>query len=218
MTGSFLQSESGAVTVDWMVLTAGILGLGVAAAASVATGTTATADKIAKYMDQDFFALHRYGENRLANGSFEDIAGMREQKWGFYNQDGSLSGWINEGDARLEVQKSGQRRVMATDGSNMLDLDASPGNVRLGQVLDDAIQGVTYSISFDAADPQGNNGVEIYFGGELVAYVEPQNRPMEHYSFEIIGGAGDGDNLLTIGGTGPEDFHGVYIDNILVAN
>jgi hypothetical protein len=37
----FLWDESGAVTVDWTVLTAAIVGLGVASAAAVRTGTTA---------------------------------------------------------------------------------------------------------------------------------------------------------------------------------
>jgi hypothetical protein len=37
---SFLTSESGAITVDWVVLTAAIVGIGVASAAAVRTGTT----------------------------------------------------------------------------------------------------------------------------------------------------------------------------------
>lgn len=34
------RDEDGAVTVDWVVLTAGIVGLGIAVIASVAAGTT----------------------------------------------------------------------------------------------------------------------------------------------------------------------------------
>ena len=36
----FLSSEDGAVTVDWVVLTAAIVGLGIAVIGSVAGGTT----------------------------------------------------------------------------------------------------------------------------------------------------------------------------------
>ncbi len=36
---SFLQSEDGAITVDWVVLTAGLVGLGLATAAVVSDGT-----------------------------------------------------------------------------------------------------------------------------------------------------------------------------------
>jgi hypothetical protein len=42
----FIKSESGAVTVDWVVLTAGIIGLGVAVTFSIGTGTGKLADKI----------------------------------------------------------------------------------------------------------------------------------------------------------------------------
>ena len=36
----FLISEDGAITVDWVVLTAAIVGMGIAVLASVAAGTT----------------------------------------------------------------------------------------------------------------------------------------------------------------------------------
>jgi len=43
---AFLNDESGAVTVDWVVLTAAIVGLGIAVLTSVGNGTTTLADKI----------------------------------------------------------------------------------------------------------------------------------------------------------------------------
>lgn len=43
---SFLASESGAVTVDWVVLTAAITGLGLASAAAVRSGTAALGSDI----------------------------------------------------------------------------------------------------------------------------------------------------------------------------
>ena len=42
----FNRDEDGAVTVDWVVLTAAIVGLGIAVLASVRGGTTSLADKI----------------------------------------------------------------------------------------------------------------------------------------------------------------------------
>ncbi|MBV1903620.1 MAG: hypothetical protein KUG58_08300 [Marinosulfonomonas sp.] len=42
----FMRDEDGAVTVDWVVLTAAIVGLGIAVLASVSSGTTSLADKI----------------------------------------------------------------------------------------------------------------------------------------------------------------------------
>ncbi len=42
----FRNDESGAVTVDWVVLTAAIVGLGIAVLTTVESGTTALATKI----------------------------------------------------------------------------------------------------------------------------------------------------------------------------
>lgn len=43
---SFSRDEDGAVTVDWVVLTAAIVGLGIAVLTSVTTGTQAVTEKI----------------------------------------------------------------------------------------------------------------------------------------------------------------------------
>ena len=43
---TFQNDEDGAVTVDWVVLTAAIVGLGIAVLTSVSGGTTSLADKI----------------------------------------------------------------------------------------------------------------------------------------------------------------------------
>ena len=47
---SFLSDESGAVTVDWVVLTAAIVGLGIAVLASIGEGTTTFADTISGHL------------------------------------------------------------------------------------------------------------------------------------------------------------------------
>ncbi len=43
----FIQSESGAVTVDYVVLTAAVIGMGVAVTASIGSGITSLSNKIA---------------------------------------------------------------------------------------------------------------------------------------------------------------------------
>ena len=43
---NFRRDEDGAVTVDWVVLTAAIVGLGIAVLTSVGNGTTALRSKI----------------------------------------------------------------------------------------------------------------------------------------------------------------------------
>jgi len=46
ITKRFKDDEDGAVTVDWVVLTAAIVGLGVAVLASVRTATVSLGDRI----------------------------------------------------------------------------------------------------------------------------------------------------------------------------
>ena len=43
---TFLKDDSGAVTVDWVVLTAAVVGLGIAVLSSIGGGTKTLADSI----------------------------------------------------------------------------------------------------------------------------------------------------------------------------
>jgi len=47
---NFRRDEDGAVTVDWVVLTAAIVGLGIAVMTSVGNSTTALGDKISSQL------------------------------------------------------------------------------------------------------------------------------------------------------------------------
>ena len=47
---NFRKDEDGAVTVDWVVLTAAVVGLAVAAYTSIETGATALTAKTATFM------------------------------------------------------------------------------------------------------------------------------------------------------------------------
>ncbi|SMH53056.1 Flp family type IVb pilin [Maritimibacter sp. HL-12] len=49
---TFKNDESGAVTVDWVVLTAAIVGLGIAVLMSVSGSTTDLADAIGDKLDE----------------------------------------------------------------------------------------------------------------------------------------------------------------------
>ncbi|WP_298562773.1 hypothetical protein [uncultured Aliiroseovarius sp.] len=51
MIKTFKADEDGAVTVDWVVLTAAIVGLGIAVLTSVSGGTTSLADKISSELN-----------------------------------------------------------------------------------------------------------------------------------------------------------------------
>ena len=48
---NFRNDESGAVTVDWVVLTAAVVGLAVAAYTSIETGASNLTDNTSSYLD-----------------------------------------------------------------------------------------------------------------------------------------------------------------------
>jgi Flp pilus assembly pilin Flp len=52
ITKRFKDDEDGAVTVDWVVLTAAIVGLGVAVLASVRSATTTLGSRISTEIDK----------------------------------------------------------------------------------------------------------------------------------------------------------------------
>ena len=51
LINQFTADEDGAVTVDWVVLTAAIVGLGIAVLTSVSGGTTSLAGKISSKLN-----------------------------------------------------------------------------------------------------------------------------------------------------------------------
>jgi Flp pilus assembly pilin Flp len=55
---NFRNDEDGAVTVDWVVLTAAIVGLGIAVLSSVGTGTTALGNKISSNLSDQTIATY----------------------------------------------------------------------------------------------------------------------------------------------------------------
>jgi len=55
---NFLKNEDGAVTVDWVVLTAAIVGLGIAVMASVGDGTTQLSDTISSNLASQEIATY----------------------------------------------------------------------------------------------------------------------------------------------------------------
>lgn len=55
---NFRNDEDGAVTVDWVVLTAAIVGLGIAVLSSVGKGTTELGNKISSQLSAQTIATY----------------------------------------------------------------------------------------------------------------------------------------------------------------
>ncbi|MBT0955975.1 hypothetical protein IV417_01130 [Alphaproteobacteria bacterium KMM 3653] len=58
MIKNFRNDEDGAVTVDWVVLTAAIVGLGIAVLASVSSGVTSLSGKISSQLSNQTIATY----------------------------------------------------------------------------------------------------------------------------------------------------------------
>lgn len=208
---TFARSDDGAVTVDWTILSAATIGLGIITFGAVSNGTTSLGATIQAALSSAWIS-----GRSIASLSFDDVTGLTETGWGWRARN-AYGGWNAVSDVQnIEIVTSGYNGVNSPDGGNMLDMDASPGNLGIGRVMENLAAGATHTVTFNAADAQGTNGVDVYFGGELVGSANPGGRTMESYSFEFVAGSGDGSNELVLQGTGPANNVGAYIHGIQV--
>lgn len=88
MLASFISDDSGAVTVDWTVLTAAIVGLGISAAAAVRTGTVDLGQDIeaalsgATISDMSWAFARDLVSQNFADGNFAGWSVARHQVFG----------------------------------------------------------------------------------------------------------------------------------------
>ncbi len=160
------------------------------------------------------------GPNLIVNGSFEDTSGLASTGYGYVGT-GAIPAWTEANGSEIDVHNDGRGGLDATDGNNWLDLEASPGNNKVGQDVAGIVDGKTYKLTFDAGDSSGavgsgpnENLVKVYWGGELIATLDPAQGDFTSYEFEVVGGAGDGSDRLEFQGTGVQDNIGASIDNV----
>lgn len=152
----------------------------------------------------------------IVNGSFEDTSGMTDTYYG-YVATGSIVGWSTlDPTDEIDVHDDERGSVEPADGDNWADLDQTSGNISLYQDVTGAVAGESYTLTFSAGDKEGldNNGVDVYWGGELIAHIDPPAGTMQEYSYTVTGGSGDGSDRLMFVGTGPSDSYGTSIDAV----
>ena len=206
----FLEDDSGAVTVDWVVMTGALVGLGLASAAAVRTGTGDLGAGIGTSLTDA-----RVVGGTVASFDFNDVTGLTRTGWGWVTS-GSFQGWNALGPIQqIEIVQSGLGGMHTPDGGNWIDLDASPGNLTLAHGLGQLTEGATYTLNFNAAGWHGrDNGVAIYFGGERVTHITPTTGSFNAYSVEFVAGTGNGSNQIEFRGTGTPDNFGVGLHGI----
>lgn len=209
----FLNDESGAVTVEWTVLTAAIVGMGIASVAAVRTGTGSLGESINA-------ALQGASISRIlapvVEFSFDDVEGLVRTGWG-WRAVGSYGGWTAIGPTQhIEIVESGHRGVHSPDGRNWVDLDASPGNLTLSRELDNLVAGEEYHLRFNAADSGLTNGVDIYIGGQFVESISPGSIQFQAFEVPFTAAEGAGANQIEFRGTGVPNGIGVSLHGIKI--
>jgi len=170
--------------------------------------------------------------NFIINGSFEDISGVNTNGGTVDNQpiaDGglvsrlSIPGWELIDGPAMEPHNQNHAGVGATDGTNYMDLGASPGNSSIQQTIDSLVSGQTYQLSFDFRDKAAmqesgqagqNSGVmNVLWNGAVVATIEGNNT--EAWNSQTINVTAAGSNKLVFAEVGDsEDNWGIAIDNV----
>ena len=104
-------------------------------------------------------------------------------------------------------------------GGFMVDLDATAHDIKLTQHVDGLTDGQNYSLTFEAGAPLPDTAhLEVWFGGEKIADIDPTVGSMKSYTFEVIGGSGNGNDVLEFRETGTPDNQGTYLANVKINN
>jgi hypothetical protein len=159
-------------------------------------------------------------QNLIINGSFEDVTGLTQTFYGFSGE-GEVPYWTDSKGLTIDIHNDQRDGVKPTDGTNWADLGGTNSDNRIGQNVAGVVSGQVYKLEFDAGDIRtaedgkaGDNLVTVYWGGEVIATINPTDGAMSHYEFNLIGGNGNGSNRLEFAGSGMLDNFGVSIDKI----
>jgi T1SS-143 domain-containing protein len=127
-----------------------------------------------------------------------------------------LIGNTGGGTVQLERVGDGYEGMHSSTGGFMVDLDASPRDVKISQTVTGLADGQTYDLRFEAGAPFPNSShLEVWFGGVKVGDIAPAGQ-MQEYMITLTGGSGDHSNLLEFRETGSPDNQGTYLANVSV--
>jgi len=202
---TFIYTETGASTLDFTVMGAALIGLGLAVTSVVSTGLSATSQSL-------FMTLTLAGNNYAFYTDFDDTRGLNVDGSGtLFHTDigGSYQGWhatrrpfdgaaeepgriyihdpdvltLSSADATMVASRTElttQSAPSSQETPNQLILTHNDGLGSIQRVLD-APSGSpqTYKISFDHLRKQNGNEhsnvMDIYYGGEWVGTVDQSN-------------------------------------------
>ncbi len=96
-------------------------------------------------------------------------------------------------------------------------MDGYDTNTDIVQTIAHVETGATYQLSFSLADADtavSDDGIKVYFGGQLV-YEGLGTNPWQTFNFTVVGGSGDGSNKLEFVATGTNlNTYGAALDDV----
>ncbi len=211
----FCCDQSGAITVDWTVLTAAIVGMGIASAAAVRTGT----NNLGQEVNIALSSATIWGMGNKIASNVMNTDGLQTTGWGWRTGDGSFAGWNVISGGGLNIVRSGYNGVTSPNGEHFISLETYNGQpiTAMERTIEGLSAGQPATLSFNTYDNgAGRNTMNVYFGGELVGTYSPGRNVTEN-SVQIISGMGDGSNRLTFenNGTG-QGGGGMWLNDIQV--
>ena len=182
LLSAYCKGESGATTVDWVVLTASVTGMGLATAATVSGGledlsgdirAALTGYSIGSSFSGGMDAASTAAAVGLINGGLD--SNQRDGTWSL----SVIDGWTNSGSGgRIETWGNTFLGYSTNDGSSFIELDATRSGLDFVSTEVDMETGVSYALTFEHAARRGggvNDDFEVVVNGEVVAVVSPQS-------------------------------------------
>ncbi|EEE44441.1 cadherin domain-containing protein [Roseibium alexandrii] len=163
--------------------------------------------------------LENASNDLVINGGFENFSGTLSgtDGTGWYDTPDTIEGWSYND---VDIHQSARHGEGTTDGAHRLDLTADD-NGTISQTIEGQLDGHVYTLSFNMnsrGNRSGEGVAEVYWNGELIDTIDPTDGGggWQSYSYDIVGGSGDGSNTLTFVEKGSDNSHGTYIDTVSI--
>jgi T1SS-143 domain-containing protein len=164
----------------------------------------------------------------IANGEFTGAGdftapGSWSHPYGGIDADGALTGWtytasaVNGatlGQVQLERVDSGYAGAMSSNSSPMVDLEASPGNIQISQIVTGLSLGEKLLVSFEIGEANfGNAKLAVLWDGVVVGTFDPHSGQMQLESVTVTAAGSSGTlTFQEIGVSG--DSTGTFLTNV----